>query len=144
MSLWEQFIDRLEIEIGNIQCADMPDEILAVDAELPKAYIAPDVLAIVDRFEPYGTGNDPLVFVCQGLKVIASALVGKKEPKHLKIVLDTEKYKWNAFLWKATENLKREVNAGDVVDMVYSFERNIYHSVETPQLVIKGLGKKAS
>jgi single-stranded-DNA-specific exonuclease len=141
VSLWEQFIDRLEIEIGNIHCADMPDEVLVVDAELPKAYIAPDVLAIVDRFEPYGTGNDPLVFVSQGLKVIASVLVGKKEPKHLKIVLDADRHKWNAFLWKAAENLKREINAGDVVDMVYSFERNIYHSVETPQLVIKGIRK---
>ena len=77
MSLWEQFIDRLEIEIGNIQCSDMPEEVLIVDAELPKAYITPDIFAIVDRFEPYGTGNDPLVFVSQGIKIISSALVGK-------------------------------------------------------------------
>jgi single-stranded-DNA-specific exonuclease len=144
MSLWGQFIDRLEIEVGNIHCSDMPDEVLVVDAELPKAYITPDILAIVDRFEPYGTGNEQLVFVSQGLKVIASVLGGKKEPKHLKIVLDAGKYKWNAFLWKAAKNLKREVNAGDVVDLVYSFERNIYHSTETPQLIIKGLSKKAS
>ena len=41
-SLWEQFIDRLEIEIGNIVCVDTQDnEPLVIDAELPHAYIAP-------------------------------------------------------------------------------------------------------
>ena len=142
--LWDQFIDRLEIEISQIHCMDIPDEVLAIDAELPHAHITPDILAIVDQFEPYGTDNDPLVFASQGLRVNSSTIVGKREPKRLKFVLDAGKYKWPAILQKATENLKDEVKAGDMVDLVYSFDRNLYRSIETPQLVIKDIAKRAS
>jgi single-stranded-DNA-specific exonuclease len=122
----------------------MPEEAISVDAELPHAYIAPDILAIVDLFEPYGTGNDPLAFASQGLKIISSSIVGKKESKHLKIILDAGKYKWPAILWNADENLREEIKAGDTVGLVYSVSRNLYRGVETPQLVIKEIVRKAS
>ena len=141
-SLWEQFIDRLEIEIGNIVCVDTQDnEPLAIDAELPHAYIAPDIFSIVDRFEPYGTGNEPLVFVSSGLKIIASALMGKNDPKHLKITVDTGKYQWPAVLWNSAGNIGTEVNAGDTVDMAYSFNRDSWRKADTPQLLIRDMRK---
>jgi single-stranded-DNA-specific exonuclease len=143
-SLWDQFIDRLEIEVGFIRSNDIPDEVIAIDAELPHAYITPDILAMVDLFEPYGTGNEPLVFISQGLKVLTSAIVGKREQKHLKMTLDTGKYKWPAILFDAEENLREETKAGDMVDLVYHFSRNLYRGIEVPQLVIKGITKRAS
>jgi single-stranded-DNA-specific exonuclease RecJ len=142
--LWDQFVDRLEIEVGFIRSDDMPDEVIAVDAELPHEYIAPDILAIVDLFEPYGTGNDPLVFLSQGLKVIDSSFVGKKEPKHLKAILGAGRNKWSAILWNAGESPMEEIKAGDTVGLVYSVSRNLYRGVETPQLVIKEIIKMAS
>jgi single-stranded-DNA-specific exonuclease len=142
--LWDQFIDRLEIEVGFIHSDDVPDEVIAIDAELLQEYIAPDILAIVDLFEPYGTGNEPLVFLSQGLKVIDYSFVGKKDPKHLKAMLGIGQYKWSAILWNAGENPMQEVKAGDTVGLVYSVSRNLYRGVETPQLVIKEINKKAS
>ena len=142
--LWDQLIDRLEIEVGFIRSDDMPDEVIAIDAELPHEYIAPDILAIVDLFEPYGTGNEPLVFLSQGLKVIDSSFVGKKEPKHLKAMLGAGKNKWPAILWNDGENYMEEIKAGDTVGLVYSVSRNLYRGVETPQLVIKEIVRKVS
>jgi single-stranded-DNA-specific exonuclease len=139
-SLWEQFTDRLEIEVSFIACTDSPDsEPLTVDAELPRAYIAPDIFNTVDRFEPYGTGNEPLVFVSKGLKVIASALMGKNEPKHLKLTVDAGKYQWPAIMWNVPENM--EIKAGDTVDMVYSFERDCYRKAGTPQMFVRDMKK---
>jgi single-stranded-DNA-specific exonuclease RecJ len=141
-SLWEQFIDRLEIEICNIVSVDTQDhEPLAIDAELPHSYIAPDIFSIVDRFEPYGTGNEPLVFVSSGLKIIASALMGKNDPKHLKITVDTGKYQWPAVLWNSAGNIGTEVTAGDTVDMAYSFNRDSWRRADTPQLLIRDMRK---
>jgi single-stranded-DNA-specific exonuclease len=142
--LWDQFIDRLEIEVGFIRSDVMPDEAIAVDAELPHAYIDTGIFAMVDLFEPYGTGNEPLVFASQGLKIISSSVVGKKESKHLKTILDTGKNKWSAILWDADENLREEIKTGDTVDLVYNFSRNLYRGIETPQLVIKDIIKQAS
>jgi single-stranded-DNA-specific exonuclease RecJ len=138
-SLWSQFIDRLEIETGFILSNSIPDEVIAIDAELPHAYLTPDILAMVDLFEPYGTGNEPLVFASQGLKVLDSSFVGKKQPKHLKTLLDAGKYKWPAILWNAEENLTEEIKKGDTVDLVYNISRNLYRGIETPQLVIKDI-----
>jgi single-stranded-DNA-specific exonuclease len=141
-SLWEQFTDRLEIELSFIACADSPDsEPLSVDAELPRAYIAPDIFSVVDRFEPYEAGNEPLVFVSNGLKVIASALMGKNKPKRLKLTVDAGKYQWPAVMWNAPENM--EIKAGDTVDMVYSFERDCYRKAETPRILIKDIWKSS-
>jgi single-stranded-DNA-specific exonuclease len=141
--LWEQFIDRLEIEVGFIHSNDVPDEVIAIDAELPHAYITPDLLAIADLFEPYGASNEPLVFASQGIKVLTSATVGKREQKHPKMTLDTGKYKWPAILWDAEEHLREEVKAGDTVDLVYNVTRNLYRGIEAPQLVIKDITKRA-
>jgi single-stranded-DNA-specific exonuclease len=140
-SLWDQFIDRLEIEVGFIRSDAIPDEVVAVDAELPLAYIAPDIFSMVDLFEPYGAGNDPLVFASNGLKVVSSSVVGKKESKHLKAFLDTGKCKWPAILWDADESVREGIKAGDTVGLAYSFSRNLYRGVETPQLVVKEIVK---
>ena len=144
-SLWEQFTDRLEIEVGYIRCIDMADsEPLSIDAELPHAYITPDIYSIVDRFEPYGIGNEPLVFASGGLKIIALAVLGKTEPKHLKITVGTDKYRWPAIFWNATEYARTEIKAGDTVDMAYSFDRDSYRKAETPQMLIRDIRKSGA
>jgi single-stranded-DNA-specific exonuclease len=114
----------------------MPDnEPLIIDAELPRAYIAPDIFSVADCFEPYGAGNEPLIFSSKGLKVIAAALMGKNEPKHLKLTVDAGKYQWPAVM----RNAQTEVKAGDTVDIAYSFERDCYRKIGTPQIIVKDI-----
>jgi len=144
-SLWEQFIDRLEIEVCNIDCVNTFDnEPIIVDAELPHSYITPDILALVDSFEPYGTGNEPLVFISNGLKVVSSVLIGKSEPKHLKMTVEAGEHQWSAVFWKVTDSINTEIRAGDKVDMVYSFDRDSYRKRDTPQMVVRGIRRSIS
>jgi single-stranded-DNA-specific exonuclease len=142
--LWEQYVDRLEIEIDAILLTEIPDgETIDIDAELPHEYITPDIFTLVDRFEPYGQGNKPLLFVSSGLKILDSAYLGKRKPKHLKFLLDTGKYKWLALFWNGREKVKDDIAAGDRVDLLYTFTRNWYKGTERPEICIKDIVKSA-
>ncbi|MBQ9238220.1 MAG: single-stranded-DNA-specific exonuclease RecJ [Treponema sp.] len=117
------------------------DDVLTVDAELPARYLTPDVLKTVDLFEPFGAGSPPLLFVSHALPVVAATIVGKTEPRHLKLTLDAGRYKFPALYWRNAERLNRDFQIGDTVDVLYSIERNSFNGTVTPQLVVSDIEK---
>ena len=140
--LWEQYLDRLEIEVESILPSEIPDkEPAEIDAELPHEYITPEIFHLIDRFEPYGEGNKPLLFASAGLSVLGSFYLGKREPKHLKFILDAGNFKWTAVLWNGKEKKADEITVGDKVDLLYTFNRNWYNGVERPQIIIRDINK---
>jgi single-stranded-DNA-specific exonuclease len=141
---WEPYLARLEIEIGFISLQEVsPTDADTIDAELPRRYMTPDIFKIVDRFEPYGTGNKPLVFAARELKVLDSRFLGKTRPKHIKLTVDAGEYKWPAILWDGINKPAADINAGDTVDMLYTFNRNWYKGIEYPQIIIRDICKSA-
>ncbi|MCQ2573697.1 MAG: single-stranded-DNA-specific exonuclease RecJ [Treponema sp.] len=108
-----------------------------VDAEIPANYITPDLLRIIDMFEPYGNGNDELLFVSQNLPVCDGMIVGKKEPYHLKLTFDCGKYKFPAMFWSAGDKWNKEVKLGSRVNVLFSVNKNIYNGNITTQMFIK-------
>ena len=141
-SLWDQYLDRLEIEIESIFQIDMSNkEIIEIDAELPLEYITPEIFTLIDRFEPYGVGNKPLLFASSGLKNLDYNYLGKKEPNHLKFILDAGKYKWSAIFWNGIKKINDEITVGDRVDLLYTFNRNWYKGIEHLQINILSIGK---
>lgn len=114
-------------------------EILNVDAELPPKYLTPSILDIVDKFEPYGPASPQLLFVSKKIKILNASLIGKTEPFHLKMTLQAGSYKWSAVYWKAGDKLNIQFKEGDVIDIVYSIERNIFNGSVTPQITIKDM-----
>ena len=103
--------------------------------------MTPDLIKIVDQFEPYGNENDGILFMSRNLPVIQATTVGKTERTHLKLNLDCGKSKWPALFWGAGDMLHREIENGDKVDILYSVERNTFNGIETLQLNIKDLRK---
>jgi single-stranded-DNA-specific exonuclease RecJ len=143
-ALWEQYLDRLEIEIESIRLNEIADkDTVEIDAELPHKYISPDIFALLDRFEPYGEGNKPLLFASSGIRILDSAYLGRREPKHIKFILDAGKYKWTAVLWNGREKAGEEFSDGEKVDLLYTFSRNWYKGVERPEIIIKDISKSA-
>jgi single-stranded-DNA-specific exonuclease len=137
---WDAFMDRLRTAAATIELGDENSlETVTIDAELPPTYLTPDVLKIVDLFEPYGEGNVPLVFMAKGLRVADIALMGKGEVKHVKLTLDSGKHKWPAVYWQAAEKVKRDFDLEDHVDLVFKMTRNWFNGTETPQLVVTDL-----
>ena len=59
-SRMEEFKKRLEVLCADIQLNDEEDESIEIDAELPPQYLKPEILSVIDQFEPYGEENPEL------------------------------------------------------------------------------------
>lgn len=136
----EIFKAKLKELSKDIILSDEGDEII-VDAELPTEYINPDLLPLVEKFEPFGEENRDLVFVSKSLKIQDAKIMGKTEPYHLKITFDCGKYKFPAIFWKEGERLNRDFKIGDKVDVLYAIGKNVFNGSITPQMIIIDIEK---
>ena len=66
-------------------------------------------------------------------------VLGKKEPHHLKLILDTGKYKIPAMFWGQAERLRKDVSIGKKYDILYNMSRNYFNGMKTNQFIIKEL-----
>jgi single-stranded-DNA-specific exonuclease len=141
MGNWDAFIDKLKKVVDAIEFDEQPDEeIIQIDAELPHDYLSPDILKLVDRFEPYGNENDPLVFMTKKITVKDINFIGKPEAKHVKMMLDAGKYKWAALYWASADRVtNKEFGINDKVDIVFNLTRDYFKGNETPQMMILDL-----
>jgi len=143
MEKWETFTERLKKAAAAIEFEKQPDEeTIRVDAELPHDYLSPEILKLVDKFEPYGNENEQLVFMAKHITVKEINLIGKPEAKHVKMSLDAGKYKWPALYWQSAERvINKEFGVNDKVDIVFNLTRDYFKGNETPQIMILDLKK---
>ena len=135
---WDDFLERLKKIPQTIEFEKQPDEeSIYIDAELPHDYLSPDILKLIERFEPYGKENDYLTFMSKKLIVKEINFIGKPDPKHVKMILDAGKYKWPALYWQSAERIhNKEFGINDKVDIVYNLTRDYFKGNETPQMMI--------
>ena len=126
-----QYADTIEFE----EAGEGPS--IVIDAELPHNYLTPDLLTVLDTFEPYGEGFAPLQFSVKNIKVAAASIMGKTQPQHLRLTLDCGVYKWTAVYWQAAEKLNTEFAIGDSIDAVFTVGRNTFNGNTVPQMIIK-------
>ena len=152
ISNWDALQQRIKTIAANMELKTATEETLEIDAEIPLVYLSKEeddpkvrgkknlyLLQLLDRFEPYGEKNRPLCFLSRGLKIFDIMLMGKDALKHVKLTLDTGKYKWPAIYWNASEKVKVEFDKGDTVDIVYTVNRNWFNGSVTPQMIVKDL-----
>ncbi|MBO7485868.1 MAG: single-stranded-DNA-specific exonuclease RecJ [Spirochaetaceae bacterium] len=130
-----EFEHRLVTAAQIMEFPQGEEKTLCIDAELPPNYITPDLLKLVDTFEPYGECNPQLVFLAKKLKIFAADLIGK-DASHLKLTLSCGSTKWPALLWSGAERFKRDFDIGSYVDIVFNINRNTFNGVETPQMIL--------
>ncbi len=132
---WEVFVDKAEKELQKSDTAET-DECLVIDAELPHAYLRPELQKVWARFEPFGEGNPPLVFMAREVPMVDAQIVGRSAKSHLKLTLDFGAYKWPALLWDGAERLERDFSfkTRDKVDLLFKLGVNRWNGEERPQL----------
>lgn len=141
---WNDFLDRLKRASVSIELQEDEDaETVHIDAELPVSYLNPELLQLVDRFEPYGEENKPLIFMAKKLRINDMNIMGKSEVKHVKLNLNAGTYSWPAIYWKAADKIKKEFDLHDTVDLVFRVNRNWFNGNETPQLIISDLKRSS-
>lgn len=132
---WQDFLERLSEFMAHTDYNPEEPE-LSIDAELPHAYVTPELIHISRLFEPFGEENDPLVFCSKQVSMIDAQIVGKNGKNHLKLTLDFGTYKWPAMLWDGADRLERDFSFrnGDKVDILYKVTMNYWNGEERPQL----------
>ncbi|MDR2521955.1 MAG: single-stranded-DNA-specific exonuclease RecJ [Spirochaetaceae bacterium] len=145
MANWDAFTACLKEIAFSLE---FPDEAegaaLNIDAELPLSYLKPDILSLVDKFQPYGRGNEELLFLARRLGICDISFTGKQEAKHVKLLLDAQTYKWPAMYWSAAEKVNVEWTKGDTVDAVFRITRNYFAGNITPTLIISDMRRSES
>ncbi|MDR1869082.1 MAG: single-stranded-DNA-specific exonuclease RecJ [Treponema sp.] len=152
MSNWESLLERLREVARNIEFDETAgadwvswdsgknNESVQIDAELPHDYLSPDILKLIDRFEPYGKENEQLNFLVKKIIIKDINFIGKPEAKHVKMTLDAGKYKWPALYWQSANRvMNKEFGVNDKVDIVFNISRDYFKGNETPQMMILDL-----
>ena len=112
---------------------------LRIDAEVPPAYLNPELIRVVERFEPFGEGSPPVTLLTRGVRIESLEIVGRKEAAHVRLLLAADRYKWPAVYWNAAERAGKDFAPGDTVDVVYRLGRNYFQNTETLQLTVMDL-----
>lgn len=112
------------------------EESINIDAEIPAEYITPELLSLIDRFEPYGEQNKELVFISKNLRLQDGIPVGKSQTQSLKLIFDCGKYKFPAMFWGQAERLNRDFKAGDNLNILYTVSKNSFRGSVTPQMIL--------
>lgn len=136
----DEFVNKLKSFSSVVNLEDESEKI-DIDAEIPVSYMTPGLLNVIDRFEPFGEGNREIIFYSKNLQVLDAVLVGKNDPRHLKITFDCGKYKFPAMFWSEGERLNRDFKTGDRLDVLYTVNRNTFNGAVTPQMIITDLKK---
>ena len=138
----KEFKERITDYIKSAPPMEQHEESVEIDAELPPKYMSPELIKIVERFEPYGEESPPIIFLIKGIKIANIDLVGKKEIQHVKLLLEYGEYKWPGLYWNASEKVEREFSNGDTVDIVFRLSRNYYLNKENLQLTVIDLRRQ--
>lgn len=135
MDRWEAFAEKADSYLKNADI-NVKEESLLIDAELPHSYLRPELQDLAAKFEPYGEGNPPIVFLARDVSVVDAQIVGKSAKTHLKLTLDFGKYKWPALLWDGSARLERDFSFRnrDRIDIVFKVTVNRWNGEERPQL----------
>jgi single-stranded-DNA-specific exonuclease len=120
------------------------DQDIAIDAELTADYMKPELISLVEVFEPYGEGNPPLNFMIQGarLEEIQFLSQNKSDEKlHVKLQIRFGEYRWPALFWNGSDFVLDNFKTGDDVDLIFKLGRNYFRNNESLQLTVVALRK---
>lgn len=119
----------------NIACKDIPSELTMdneVLGEVDPEIIDFELLKILECFEPYGQKNPRPAFLIKSAEVKIAKLIGR-EKTHLKLILQTKTKTLESLFF----NFDTKVKKGDIIDIIFTVQKNAYRGLVTPQLLIK-------
>ena len=124
-----------EIAVRELDHQDLRP-ILNADMEIDLAELRPQLLGDIERLEPTGQSNPGVLFVSKNVCVKWAKPVGS-DKQHLRMKINTkENIVFDAIAFRLGY---WDGNLPDEIDILYSFEKNVFHGRESLQLNIKDL-----
>ncbi len=138
LSIKSENIDKFRKEINEYAKKSLCEEdfmpILYIDSELPPQYINMNTAEKMAILEPYGMGNACPLFCAKDLNV--SQIRTLSEGKHIKLILSIDDITIEAVGFNMGELLDI-LSVGDVVDIVFNIDINIYRGARQLQVLLK-------
>jgi len=126
------FLEKMECiterELGGKDLAPT----LKVDTRVTLTELKPEILDYLDQFEPTGIGNPVPLFFSKNVIVKNRKSVGK-ENSHLSLVLSDGRLTFDAIGFGLGDRAEK---MPDLIDILFSFERNFFQEQERIQLRI--------
>ncbi len=132
----EEFAQRVRELIPTLELGTVIDRAVRVDAELPHKYLQPELERTVSRFEPFGQGNPPLVFLARNVVIENLEFIGRDEQKHLKLLITGGPVRIPAVYWNGAGEVGRSFQPKERVDVVFELGKNFFQNSETVQLTV--------
>ncbi|AEC01626.1 single-stranded-DNA-specific exonuclease RecJ [Parasphaerochaeta coccoides] len=131
------FKDRLMDVVERMDGVDEHGESIRIDCSLPARFMTPDIMKVVEFFEPYGEQNPPIHFMIEGAIISdISSMNNRQGSDHLRLSVSYGSHTWPAVYWQAADKLDREFSLGDSVNVVFRLGRNYFRNTEIVQLTV--------
>lgn len=91
---------------------------------------------LLKKFEPYGEGFQPFIFLTKRVHIHNAELMGKIDKKHLKLSLSLGDTKWPAIWWNAAERYGDWLRIDENIDLVYHFDVDSWRGANALRLTI--------
>lgn len=131
-------IKELKEKLEKLAKKQIKDELLQpkinIDLELDLNSISLKLADELEKFAPFGIGNPRSVFAVKKAKIINTRTVGR-DNQHLKLFLYPG-FEAIAFGFGA---LSKNLNAGDLIDVCFNINKNVWNDKEKLELRIKDL-----
>jgi len=136
-----EFGEKLGEIVARLGPVEAEEKSLAIDAEVPAAYLTPQLWSVVELFSPYGEANPPLLFLTRGMRIESAEVFGRKASVHLKMLLGAGSHKWPAIVWNGSERWNRDFTLFDRVDVVYKLRKSSFNNAETLEMIVVDVRK---
>ncbi len=111
------------------------DHVTVIDADMSLSYISEQVIADIDRLEPFGQGNPKPVFGLVGLSVAGRVKVyGQNRNVAKCVVKDANGNKMDAVYFGEADRFTEDVGGGGELQILYT--PTVDHYYDTPRLQI--------
>lgn len=143
-SLSPDKVDELSLRIAeDVDYMDCPqseeEDILEIDSVLTQDQFNLSIMNTIEKFEPYGEQNSPLLFLIEAARIEnLGAIPNQKDPSsnHMKMTVSFGQNLWPAIFWGSGQRVGSDFDEGDIVDIVFRMGRNYYKNQETIQLTV--------
>ena len=138
----DELCNRIHDDIEYMDCPDVEDDdTIEIDAVLRPEEFNKDTIRIIERFEPYGEQNGPIVMMIEGARIKEKGITAMPNSKdssqaHLRITLSYGQNQWPGVFWNAGQRVGHDFDEGDIVDVAFRLGRNYYNNQELIQLTV--------
>ena len=113
---------------------------LRADMELSLSDVKPYILEYQDAIEPTGAGNPGVRFVCRNLRVTQKKKIGKDQT-HLRLTVTDGRVVYDGVAFRQAEWADK---MPERIDILFSFEINVYNGRSSLQLNVQDIQPSAS